>query len=82
MTAKTEMDEAHSAASSALTSAIIGLFICGLILAPSAISQARKARQVLGPGDTGYGKAIAAEVIGWIALALWVAGLIYQLSNM
>jgi hypothetical protein len=76
------MEEAQKAAGSALTSAIIGLFICGLILAPSAISQARKARKVLRSGDPGYGKTIAAEVIGWIGLALWVAGLIFQLSNM
>ena len=56
--------------------------VCGLILEPSAIMQARKARQVLGPGDPGYGKAIAAEIIGWIGLALWIVAIIYQLSNM
>jgi hypothetical protein len=76
------MDEARKAASSALTSAIVGLIICGLILEPSAIMQARKARKVLGPGDPGYGKAIAAEIIGWIGLALWIVAIIYQLSNM
>ena len=74
--------EAQKAASSALTSSIVGLFICGIILEPGAISQARKARKALGPGEPGYGKAVAAEVIGWIGLFLWVVGLIYQLSNM
>ena len=81
-TADTAVEEAKKAASSALTSAIVGLFICGLILEPSAISQARKARKVLGPGDPGYGKAIAAEIIGWLGLVLWIVAIIYQLSNM
>jgi predicted component of type VI protein secretion system len=74
--------EAQKAASSALTSSIVGLFICGIILEPGAISQARKARKVLSPGEPGYGKAVAAEVIGWIGLLLWVVGLIIQFSNM
>jgi pSer/pThr/pTyr-binding forkhead associated (FHA) protein len=81
-TADTEMQEAQKAASGALTSAIVGLIICGLILAPSAIVQARKARKVLRSGDPGYGKAIAAEIIGWIGLALWVLALIYRFSDM
>ncbi|NIV33293.1 MAG: FHA domain-containing protein, partial [Anaerolineae bacterium] len=81
-TADTAMEEAQKAASSALTSAIVGLIICGLILEPSAIMQARKARKVLGPGDPGYGKAIAAEIIGWIGLALWIVVIIWRLSNM
>ena len=81
-TADTAMEEAQKAASSALTSAIVGLVICGLILEPSAIMQARKARQVLGPGDSGYGKAIAAEIIGWLGLALWIVVIIWRLSNM
>ena len=80
--ADTRMEEAKKAAGSALTSAIVGLFICGLILEPSAISQARKARKVLEPGDPGYGKAIAAEIIGWLGLVLWIVAIIYQLSNM
>jgi predicted component of type VI protein secretion system len=78
----TEREEARKTASSALTSSIVGLLICGLILEPSAIVQARKARKVLRPGDRGYGNAIAAEVIGWIGLALWVVVLIYQFSDM
>lgn len=80
--ADAEKEEARKAASGALTTAIVGLFICGLILAPSAISQARKARNVLRTGDPGYGNAVAAEVIGWIGLIGWVVALIYQVSNM
>ena len=80
--AETEMQEAQKAANGALTSAIVGLVVCGLILEPSAIMQARKARKVLRSGDPGYGKAVAAEVIGWIGLALWIVAIIYQISNM
>jgi pSer/pThr/pTyr-binding forkhead associated (FHA) protein len=80
--AETEKQEAQKAANGALTSAIVGLVVCGLILEPSAIMQARKARKVLRSGDPGYGKAVAAEVIGWIGLALWVVAIIYQISNM
>ena len=80
--ADTEVEEAQKAANGALTSAIVGLIICGLILEPSAIMQARKARKVLGSGDPGYGKAIAAEIIGWFGLVLWIVAIIYQLSNM
>jgi predicted component of type VI protein secretion system len=78
----TERQEAQKAANGALTSAIVGLIICGLVLEPSAIMQARKARKVLRPGDPGYGKAVAAEIIAWIGLGLWVVALIYQFSNM
>jgi hypothetical protein len=78
----TERQEAQKAANGALWSAILGVFICGIILEPSAISQARKARKVLGPGDAGYGKAVAAEIIAWIGLGLWIVALIYQFSNM
>jgi len=78
----TERQEAQKAANSALTTAIVGLLICGLILEPSAISQARKARKVLKSGDPGYGKAVAAEVIGWIGLLLWIVAVIYRVSIM
>lgn len=80
--ADTEKEEARKAANGALTSAIVGVFICAIILGPSAISQARKARKVLRSGDPGYGTAVAAEAIGWIAIVLWVVVLIYQFSNM
>ena len=80
--AETEMQEAQKAANGALTSAIVGLVVCGLILEPSAIMQARKARKVLRSGEPGYGKAVAAEIIGWIGLALWILVIFSRLSTL
>jgi pSer/pThr/pTyr-binding forkhead associated (FHA) protein len=74
--------QAGKTATGALTSAIVGLFICGIILEPVAIAQARKARKTLKAGDPGYGRAVAAEIIAWIGLCLWVVALIYQAGNM
>ena len=62
-------------ANKALTQAIIGIFCFGIILAPLAISSARSAKNLLSPLDEGYGKAQAAEIIGWIVVALSVIGL-------
>jgi hypothetical protein len=59
-------------ANRALTTAIVGILIFGLILEPAAIYNARKAKKVLTPVDNGYGKAATAEVIGWIFLLIWV----------
>lgn len=67
-----EIRAAGSPATNALVSAIVGFFICAIVLGPYAISQARKAKRVLGPGDPGYGRAQAGEILGWIGLALWV----------
>jgi hypothetical protein len=80
--AETTKEEAAKTANGALIAAIVGLIICGIILEPNAIMQARKAKKALRPGDPGYGKAQAAEIIGWIGLALWILGIIVQLSNM
>jgi hypothetical protein len=80
--AKDIKEEARKSANSALISAIVGIFICAIILGPSAISQARKAKKVLGPGEPGYGKAQAAEIIGWLSIVLWVIALIIQFSDM
>ncbi len=66
-------------ASTALTQAIIGILIFGIILEPLAISNARKAKNVLTPSDPGYGNANAAEIIGWIVLALWIFLCLIQL---
>lgn len=71
--------QAASTASTALTQAIIGIFIFGIILEPLAISNARKAKSVLVPGDPGYGKANAAEIIGWIFLIIWIFACLIQL---
>ena len=67
----TEREEAQRAAKKALWFAIAGLFI-PFILASIAIVQARKAKKVLRSGDPGYRQAVAAQIIGWIAIVLWV----------
>jgi len=79
--AESAKETAKKNAGSALFSAILGIFICGIIMEPMAIQQARKVKQVLRPGEPGYGKAQAAEVIAWIALVLWVLALLVQLGN-
>jgi len=38
-------------------------------------------KEVLRPGEPGYGKAQAAEIIAWIALVLWVLAIAAQLCN-
>ena len=68
-------EEARKKASNALTMSIIGFFCFGIILGPIAISQATQAKKTLSPNDAGYGNATAAQVVGWIVLALYVIGL-------
>jgi hypothetical protein len=70
-------------ASSALTTAIIGLFCFGIILEPIAISKALKAKKMmdLNPRLTGSGKANAALVIAIVGLVLWVVGIIARVSQ-
>ena len=72
--------QAAKDASSALTMSIIGLFCFGIILEPIAIYKAGKAKNLLGPMDDGYGKAQAAQIIGWIGLVLYIIIIIYNLS--
>jgi len=43
-----------------------------LILASVAIAQARPARKVLQPGEDGYARSVAGEVIGWVLAGLWL----------
>ena len=66
-------------ANTALTQAIVGILLFGIILEPLAISNARKAKSILMPGDQGYGNANAAEIIGWIGLVLWIVACLIQL---
>jgi len=70
-TRQADMKAASGTATKALISAIVGFFVCAIILGPYAISQARKAKHVLGRGDPGYGQAQWAEILGWIGLAIW-----------
>ena len=71
-----DFQEGAKLANNALTMAIIGFFCAGLILGPLAISNAKKAKDLLREGDDGYGKAVAAEIIGWIVIGLTVLSLI------
>lgn len=68
--------KATADASSALTMSIIGIFCFGIILEPIALIRAGSAKKVLQSGDPGYGKATAAQIIGWIFVVLWVLGVI------
>jgi uncharacterized Tic20 family protein len=76
-----EKQQAIKTAKDALTAAIIGIFCFGIILGPVAIYRARKAKEVLNPGDEGYGNAQAAEIIGWIVVALYVVAICVQILN-
>jgi len=69
-------EKARQRATGALTSAIIGIFICAPVLGPIAIVQGAGAKKVLVPGEDGYGQATAAQIIGGIALGLWILGII------
>jgi hypothetical protein len=66
-------------AKTALTEAIVGIFLFGIILEPAAIYRARKAKKVLVSGDEGYSKATTAETIAWIGLVLWILACLYQI---
>ena len=68
-------------AKTALIEAIVGIIIFGIILEPAAIYRARKAKKTLVPGDEGYGNANAAEIIGWIGLALWIFACLIQVIS-
>jgi hypothetical protein len=74
--------EAKKKATNALTMAIIGIFCLGLILGPIAIVNASNAKKVLQPGDDGYGKATAAQIVAAVALGIWVISLIVQFASL
>ena len=71
-------------ATEALTYAIVGIFICGIILEPIALSKAAKAKKMiaLNPRLSGSGKATAATVIGVVGLVLWVLGLLTRAARL
>jgi ribosomal protein L40E len=73
--------QAANSATWALVGAIAGFFICPIVFFPVAISQARKAKAALAPGDPGHGRAVAAEVIAWIGIVIWVLIIIIQLCT-
>lgn len=69
-------------ASEALTYSIVGIFCCGIILQPIAISKALKAKKMIAmnPRLTGSGKATAGLIIGIVGLVLWILGMIVRLA--
>jgi hypothetical protein len=71
-------------ANEALTYAIVGLFICGIILEPIALSKASKAKQMIDadPRLLGAGKVKAARIIAIIALSLWVIAMFARFAAM
>lgn len=71
-------------ANDALTCAIVGIFCFGIILEPIALVRASKAKKkiAMNPRLLGSGKATAAQIIGVIALILWVLGIIARVSQM
>lgn len=70
-------------ATESLVYAIIGLFCCGIIFGPVAISKALKAKKMMemNPRLSGSGKATAGLVIGIIAAVLHVLGLIVNVAT-
>lgn len=70
-------------ANEALKYAIIGIFCFGIILEPIAISKALQAKKLIDadPRMTGSGKVTAAIIIGGIALAMWILGMIGKVAN-
>lgn len=70
-------------ANEALTYSIVGIFCFGIILEPIALIKASKARKMIqmNPRLTGAGKVKAATIIAWVALGLWIVGLIARLSQ-
>ena len=79
-----EATEPSPEASEALKYAIVGMFCFGFILGPVAISKALKARNSIdaNPRMTGSGKAIAAIVIGSVALVLSGLGLLVRMAHL
>lgn len=71
---QTECDEAGEA----LKYAIFGLFCCGIILSPMAISKGMAAKRAIqsDPMLTGGGKANVAIMLGFVGLGMWILSLI------
>ena len=69
-------------AKEALIWAIVGIFICGIILGAVAIVKAAKAKELIAnnPRLSGSGQATAAMIIGIIAVILHVAGVLINVS--
>jgi hypothetical protein len=71
-------------AAAALTFGIIGLFICGVIFGPLAISKANSAKRMMAqdPTLTGGGMATAGLVLGIIDLVFWAIFMLIRFGTM
>jgi hypothetical protein len=65
-------------AKTAMTTAIVGMFIFGIILGPVALAQAHKASQILttNPQLTGWERVRAARIIGVVALVFGILNIL------
>ena len=77
----TATQEGMKLANNSLTMAIIGFFCVGIVLGPMAISNAKKAKEILREGDEGYGKAVAGEIIGWIVTVLTAIAILINIIS-
>ena len=69
-----ELTRPCSLADEAFKMGVVGLFVFGIALGPMAILKAREARNTIAqdPSLSGSGKTIAAELLGYLVLALWL----------
>lgn len=77
-------EEIRKRTNEALASAIVGTFICGIVLGPYALMRANQAVSLMGEHGVGYqyeGRANAARVIGVIEILLFVLVLFLRLKN-
>lgn len=71
-------------ATASLVFGILGLFFCGIIFGPLAISKANEAKRAMNenPIYTGAGLATAGSVLGIIDLVLWAIFLLVRIGGM
>jgi hypothetical protein len=71
-------------AKSALVCGIVSLLCCGVVMGPVAIVEASKAKRAIAmdPSLTGGGMATTGMILGIIAIALNVVGIILRLSTL
>ena len=63
----------------ALVLSVVGLMMCGLCTAIPGVIMANSALQVTNsqPGHPDAGLAKGAQIVGWITIALWTAGILF-----
>jgi hypothetical protein len=67
-----------------LVMGIVGLFLCGIILGPLAISKANSAKSLMQSDPTlgGEGLATAGKVLGIIAIVGWAIAMVIRFGGM